>query len=365
MKNSARITARLTTLVAAALLVSNTTSSAQTQKLVPVKLQLKWFPQAQFAGFFVAQQKGYFKAEGLDVTLLPIGDQSPIQTVATGAADFGTTWITDLLTARQQGIGVVHIAQLFQKSGYTLVALKSSGLTKPEDFKGKRVGVWPSGNEYPAVALLKKYGLTTSLDSTVSNPSVQAVTYPFDPSIVFPDKVDLVSAMTYNELDQIMGLGYSMDKLSVFRASDYGINLLEDLMFTSQKVLDDKNFRGSGMSGRDVAARLVRASLKGWNYAVKNQPEAVQTVLLQCGNTCKGSGTRANAAGHQTWQMTEVSKLYSAGPTLKNMAGYLDPVTYKANVTLLKSLGILKADPAAGAVDYSVWEAATGKKSMK
>lgn len=359
MKN----TAKLTAVIAAALLVSGT--QGQAQKLVPVKLQLKWFPQAQFAGFFVAQAKGYFKAEGLDVTLLPIGDQSPIQTVATGAADFGTTWITDLLTARQQGIPVVHIAQLFQKSGYTLVALKSSNLKAPTDFKGKRVGVWPSGNEYPAVALLKKYGLTTSLDSTVSNPSVQAVTYPFDPSIVFPDKVDLVSAMTYNELDQIVGLGYSMDKLSIFHASDYGINLLEDLMFTSQKVLDDKNFKGSGMTGRQIAAKLVRASLKGWNYAVANQPEAVTDVLVQCGNTCKGSGTRASAAGHQTWQMTEIAKLYSAGPTLKGMAGYLDPSTYKANVTLLKSLGILKADPAAGAVDYSVWEAATGKKAMK
>ncbi len=359
MKN----TAKLTAVIAAALLVSGT--QAQAQKLVPVKLQLKWFPQAQFAGFFVAQAKGYFKAEGLDVTLLPIGDQSPIQTVATGAADFGTTWITDLLTARQQGIPVVHIAQLFQKSGYTLVALKSSNLKSPADFKGKRVGVWPSGNEYPAVALLKKYGLTTSLDSTVSNPSVQAVTYPFDPSIVFPDKVDLVSAMTYNEVDQIVGLGYSMDKLSIFHASDYGINLLEDLMFTSQKVLDDKNFKGSGMTGRQIAAKLVRASLKGWNYAVANQPEAVTDVLVQCGNTCKGSGTRASAAGHQTWQMTEIAKLYSAGPTLKGMAGYLDPATYKANVTLLKSLGILKSDPAAGAVDYSVWEAATGKKMTK
>ncbi|MGI8747597.1 MAG: ABC transporter substrate-binding protein [Deinococcus sp.] len=358
-------TARLTAILAAALLASSTTVQAQSRKLVPVKLQLKWFPQAQFAGFFVAQAKGYYKAEGLDVQLLPIGDQSPIQTVATGAADFGTTWITDLLTARAQGIPVVHIAQLFQKSGYTLVAPKSSNLKGPADFKGKRVGVWPSGNEYPAVALLKKYGLTTSLDSTVSNPSVQAVTYPFDPSIVFPDKVDLVSAMTYNEVDQIVGLGYPLDKLQVFHTSDYGINLLEDLMFSSARVLADKNFKGSGMSGKEVAARLVRASIKGWNYAVRNQKEAVGTVLVQCGNTCKGSGSRASASGHQTWQMAEVAKLYNAGPTLKGMAGYLDPATYKANVALLRSLGILKAEPTAGAVDYSVWEAATGKKATK
>ncbi|GHG28140.1 nitrate ABC transporter substrate-binding protein [Deinococcus indicus] len=349
------------TLILAALLLT-AASSASAQKLVPVKVQLKWFPQAQFAGFFVAQAKGYYKAEGLDVQFLPTGDQSPIQTVATGTADFGTTWITDLLTARQQGIPVVHIAQLFQKSGYTLVSLKSAGLKTPADFKGKRVGVWPSGNEYPAVALLKKYGLTTSLDSSVSNPSVQAVTYPFDPSIVFPDKVDLVSAMTYNEVNQIVGLGYPLDKLQIFNASDYGINLLEDLIFTTERTLANKNFKGSGQSGEDIAAKLVRATLKGWNYAVKNQKEAVQTVLVNCGNTCKGSGTRASAAGHQTWQMAEVAKLYNAGPTLKGRAGYLDPATYKANVTLLKSLGILKADPAPAAVTYKVWEKATGKK---
>lgn len=345
-----------------AALVFALSSGAQAQKLTQVKLQLKWFPQAQFAGFFVAQAKGYYKAEGLDVKLLPIGDQSPIQTVATGTADFGTTWITDLLTARQQGIPVVHIAQLFQKSGFTLVSLKTSNITKPADLKGKRIGVWPSGNEYPAVALLKKNGLSSSLDATAASPDVQAVTYPFDPSIVFPDKVDAVSAMTYNEVDQIVGLGYPLDKLNIMNASDNGINLLEDLMFSSEKVLNDKNFHGSGLSGKQIAAKLVRATLKGWNYAVRNQAEAVGIVLVNCGNTCKGSGSRASAQGHQTWQMAEIAKLYNAGETLKGRAGYLDPATYKANVTLLKNLGILKSDPPAAAVDYSVWQAATGKK---
>ncbi len=355
----------LAALSAAILVSSGTFSSAQAQtKLIPVKLQLKWFPQAQFAGYFVAKEKGYFAAEGLDVTLLPTGDQPPIQTVATGAADFGTTWITDLLTSRQQGIPVVHIAQIFQKSGYTLVALKSSNISKVADFKGKRLGVWPSGNEYPAVALLKKGKLTSSLDATASSPDVQAVTYPFDPAIVFPDKVDLVSAMTYNELDQIQGLGFSLDKLKVFKLADLGVNLLEDNIFTVQGVLDNKNFAGSGLSGREVAARLVRASLKGWDYAVKNKAEAVNIVLPVCGNTCKGSGTRADAKGHQTWQMNEIAKLYQAGPTLRGNAGLLDKNTYAANVKLLRDLGILKAAPAAGAVDYSVWEAATGKKAQ-
>ena len=356
----------LAALTAALFISSGTLSSAQAQtKLIPVKLQLKWFPQAQFAGFFVAQAKGYFKDEGLEVTLLPAGDQPPIQTVVSGAADFGTTWITDLLTSRQQGVPVVHIAQIFQKSGYTLVALKSSNITKVADFKGKRMGVWPSGNEFPAIALLKKNKLSSSLDATASSPDVQAVTYPFDPSLVFPDKVDLVSAMTYNELNQIQGLGFAQNKLKVFKMADLGVNLLEDLMFTTEKVLSEKNFAGSGQSGREVAAKLVRASLKGWNYAVKNKAEAVNIVLPLCGNTCKGSGTRADAKGHQTWQMNEIAKLYNAGPTLKGNAGLLDKATYAANVKLLSDLGILKSAPVAAAVDYGVWEAATGKKAPK
>lgn len=337
--------------------------AASAKDLVPVKLQLKWFPQAQFAGFFVAQAKGFYEAEGLDVQFISSGDNSPINTVYSGGVDFGTTWITDLLTARQKGLPLVHIAQIFQKSGFTLVSLKSSNITKPQDFAGKRIGVWPSGNEYPAVALLKKYKMTSNLDSSVSKPDVQAVTYPFDPAKVFPDKVDLVSAMTYNEVNQIVGLGYSMDKLRIFKASDYGINLLEDLMFTTEKVLNEDNFKNSGMSGKEVAAKLVRASLKGWDYAVKNQKEAVNIVLTKCSNTCAGTGTKADAKVHQTWQMTEVAKLYNAGPTLKGNAGLLDPKTYANNVKLLKDLGILKSDPPAATVDYSVWEMATGKKA--
>lgn len=348
-----------------ALAVMTAASFASAQNLVKVNLQLKWFPQAQFAGFFAAREKGFFKEEGLDVNLMPAGDQSPIQVVQSGAADFGTTWIADLLTAREKGIPVVHIAQFFQKSGFTLVALKSSNIKDLcKDMKGKSVGVWPSGNEYPAVALFAKCGLTSSLDPKASNPDVTAVSYPFDPSLVFPDKVQLVAAMTYNEVDQIAGLGYGASKVSVFKLADQGINLLEDLMFTNEKVLAETNFKGSGMSGKEIAAKLIRASIKGWNYAVRNQAETVEKFVLPfCGNTCKGSGTRADAKGHQTWQMREIAKLYNAGATLKGYAGLLVPAEYQASVKLLKDQGILTKDPPAGTVDYSAWEMATGKKA--
>lgn len=335
------------------------------QNLIKVNLQLKWFPQAQFAGYFVAKERGFFKEEGLDVTLLPVGDQSPIQVVQSGAADFGTTWIADLLTAREKGIPVVLIAQMFQRSGFTLVALKSTGIKDLcKDMKGKSVGVWPSGNEYPVVALFRKCGLTSSLDAKVSNPDVTAVSYPFDPALVFPNRVQLVSAMTYNEVDQIVGLGYDESKIDIFKLADYGINLLEDNIFTTERVLNTANFKNSGLSGREVAARLIRASIKGWDWAVKNQAETVEKYVLPfCGNTCKGSGTRSDAKGHQTWQMAEIAKLYNAGATTKGWAGFLVPADYQASVKLLKEQGILTKDPPRQTVDYGPWEQATGKKA--
>ena len=337
--------------------------SAQ-QKLVQVKLQLKWFPQAQFAGYFVAKERDFFRDEGLEVTLLPIGAQSPMQTVVSGGADFGTTWITDLLTAREQGLPVVHLAQMFQRSGYTLVSLKSTGLKSVCDIKGKKVGVWPSGNEYPAVALFSKCGLTSSLDPKVSNPDLTVVTYPFDPALVFPAKVDLVSAMTYNEVDQIVGLGYDLNQILIWSLANEGINLLEDLIFTTERMLHEPNFKGSDMSGRQVAAKLIRAALKGWDYAVQNQAETVEKYVLPvCGNTCKGSGTRADAKAHQAWQMAEIAKLYNAGPTTKGWAGLLDPAAYNASIKILRDQGILTKTPPTAVVDYGAWEAATGKKA--
>jgi NitT/TauT family transport system substrate-binding protein len=345
-------------------LVAGMGAQAQS-KLVPVKLQLKWFPQAQFAGFFVAKERGFFKDEGLDVTLLPSGDGNPVSVVTSGGADFGTTWITDLLVQRSKGQPIVHIAQMFQRSGFTLVTLKNDKINSLKDLKGKRVGVWPGGNEYPVIAALKKIGYTTSLDATVANPDVQALVVGFNPGEVFPGRVDAVSAMTYNELNQIIGLGYSMDKLKVFRLADLGVNLLEDLMFTTEKTLAETNFAGSGMSGKEIAAKLVRASIKGWDYAVKNQKETVDKYVLPfCGNTCKGSGTRSDSKAHQVWQMREIAALYNAGPTLKGMAGYLDPKAYQSSVKILLDQGILKEEPK-GAVDYSVWEMATGKKMVK
>jgi NitT/TauT family transport system substrate-binding protein len=324
-----------------ALLTLALLTAATAQNLVPVVFQSKWFPQAQFAGYFVAIDKGYYAEEGLSVTVLDGGNVNPTVQVASGNADFGTDWIANMLVQREQGLNVVQIAQVYQDSGYRLVALRDSGITSFGDLAGRRVGVWAFGNEFVTQAVFAAEGLTSDLDPTVTNPDVRAIVYAFDPALVFPDQVDAASAMTYNELDQIIGLGYGLESLSVLNPADIDAQLLEDLIFTRPDVLANPNFKGSGLSGREVAERFVRATLRGWQYAVENQNEAVFIVLGYCGDTCAGSGSTQSPLIHQTWQMARVAELVR--PTPGTTLGEISRESFERSVALLNQVGLLGA----------------------
>ncbi|MFA5594791.1 MAG: ABC transporter substrate-binding protein [Trueperaceae bacterium] len=326
------------------------------QELIPINFQSKWFPQAQFAGYFVAQDKGFYAEEGLVVTVLDGGNVNPTVAVASGNADFGTDWVANILTQRDQGLEVVNIAQVYQTSGYRLVALKTSGIEEMADMAGRKVGVWAFGNEFAAEAVFAAAGLTSNLDPTETNPDVDAVVYAFDPSLVFPNEVDVASAMTYNELDQIIGLGYELDVLNVLDPAVIGADLLEDSIFATPATLATDNFKGSGLSGAEVAQRFLRASIRGWEYAVANQAEAVDIVLAHCGDTCAGSGSRQSPLIHQTWQMAEVAKLVKPSPD--TAVGALDREAFERSVNLLVEVGLIEnAYTWDEAVDPSIYEA--------
>ena len=331
---------------------------ASAQDLIEINFQSKWFPQAQFAGYFVAQDKGFYAEEGLDVTILDGGNVNPTVQVGSGNADFGTDWVANMLAQREQGLDVVTIAQMFQESGYRMVALADSGIETIADLAGTKVGVWGFGNEFAADAVFAAADLTSNLDPTETDPDVDAVVYAFDPSLVFPNEVDVASAMTYNELDQIVGLGYPLETLNILVPADIGADLLEDNIFTRPEILASEDFKGSGVSGAEVAERFLRASIRGWEYAVANQEEAVQIVLAHCGDTCAGSGSTQSPLIHQTWQMAEVAKLVK--PTPDTVVGALDQEGFERSVDLLVQVGLL-AEPVAyeDAVDASVFEAAT------
>ncbi len=326
------------------------------QDLIDVTFQSKWFPQAQFAGYFVAQAKGFYEEEGLNVTVLDGGNVNPTVQVASGNADFGTDWIANMLVQREQGLNVVQIAQIYQASGYRMVALNDSGIESFADLAGRTVGVWGFGNEFVAQAVFAAEDITSDLDPTVTDPDVNAVVYAFDPSLVFPNEVDVASAMTYNELDQIVGLGYGLDTLTLLDPADIDAALLEDLIFTTPELLQNPDFKGSGVSGREVAERFLRATIKGWEYAVANQEEAVSIVLESCGDTCAGSGSTQSPQIHQTWQMARVAELVA--PEDDTRVGALNEEAFNRSVELLNQVGLL-SEPVAysDVVDESVYDA--------
>jgi len=324
--------------------------------LIDVCFQSKWFPQAQFVGYFTAQGKGFYEEEGLDVTILDGGTVNPTVQVASGNCDFGTDWIANMLVQRDQGLNVTQIAQIYQVAGYRLVALADSGIEDFADMAGRRVGVWSFGNEFAAAAVFAKADLLSDLDPTVTDPDVEAVVYAFDPALVFPDEVDLASAMTYNELDQIIGLGYPLDVLNVLDPADIGADLLEDLIFANNDVLATDDFKGSGLSGKEVAERFVRASIRGWEYAAENQEEATDIVIAQCGDTCAGSGTTQSPEIHQTWQTAEAVKLTI--PSEDTVVGSIDRDAWERSIETLVEVELI-SEPFAyeDVVDDSIMEA--------
>ncbi len=309
------------------------------QDLIPVTFQSKWFPQAQFAGYFVAIDQGFYEEEGLEVTVLDGGNVNPTVQVASGNADFGTDWIANMLVQREQGLEVVQIAQIYQDSGYRMVALQDSGIETFADLAGRRVGVWGFGNEFVAQAAFDVEGLTSDLDPTTSNPDVNAVVYAFDPALVFPNEVEVASVMTYNELNQVVGLGYELEGLNILNPADIEAELLEDLIFTTPELLATEDFKGSGVSGQEVAERFLRATIRGWEYAVENPEEAVDIVLGYCGDTCAGSGSTSSPEIHQTWQMDQVAQLVK--PSEDTEIGALSEEAFNESVELLVQVGLI------------------------
>ena len=333
---------------------------------VPVVFQSKWFPQAQFVGYYAAGghppgealsdsvplERGltFYELEGLDVTVLPGGAVNPAEEVATGNAHFGTDWTANMIRqVEENDYPLRHIAQIFQRPGFEMVGLRSSGITSYADLSGRTIGVWDFGNEFPAQVCLRAHGLTSTLDADLpagQTPDVETVAYAFDPALVFPDQVEMASAMVYNELDQIVGLGHALDTLVRLPTAEAGCGLLEDFIFTTQGLLDAESFEGTGISGREIAQRFLRATLRGWLWAIDpaNRDQATALVIDLCGDTCQGSGSRQSAEVHQRWQLERVSELVQPGQLGEPevTVGCLDRGDYDETLRLLREMGFVR-----------------------
>ncbi len=279
-----------------------------------VTLQLKWVTQAQFAGYYVAKDQGFYGEEDLDVEIKPGGpDIAPPQVIAGGGADVILEWMPAALASREKGVALVNIAQPFKSSGMMLTCRKDSGIASPADFAGKTLGVWFFGNEYPFLSWMSQLGLPTEGGAD----GVEVLKQGFNVDPILQKQADCVSTMTYNEYWQIIDAGMTPDELVVFKYEDQGVSTLEDGIYVLEDNLKDPEFV-------DKMVRFVRASMRGWKWAEEN-PDAAAEIVLE--NDATGAQTEV----HQKRMMGEIAKL-TAGSN-----GALDPADYERTVeTLLK-----------------------------
>ncbi|MEW9804865.1 ABC transporter substrate-binding protein [Mesorhizobium marinum] len=296
-----------------------------------VTLQLKWVTQAQFAGYYVAKDKGFYKEEGLDVEIKPGGpDIAPEQVIAGGGADVIVDWMGGALAARDKGVGLVNIAQPFKKAGMEMVCPKDGPVQTEADFKGRTLGVWFFGNEYPFYAWMNKIGL-----STEGGPDgVTVLKQSFDVQPLIQKQADCISVMTYNEYWQLIDAGYKPEDLIVFNYTEMGNDLLEDGLYTLDEKLKDAAFE-------DKMVRFVRASMKGWKYATEHPDEAAGIVV-------ENGGQDEN---HQKRMMGEVAKL------IDNADGKLIAAAYDRTAKALLDQKII-SKPAEGGYTTAITDKA-------
>lgn len=271
------------------------------EPITSIKLQLQWLPQAQFAGYYIAQEQGYFEEEGFDnVEIIPSGgDIVPQDALVAGDVDFAIAWVPKVLgTLEATGAELTDIAQVYHKSGTLQVSYKGDGITSPADFEGKRIGSWGFGNEWEIFAAMAAEGL----DST----TVSITTQDFSMNALLDRDVDAAQAMTYNEWAQILevvnpetGELYQPDDFDVVSYEDTEGAMLQDAIWADTARLSDPAYE-------DAAVRFLKAITKGWIYARDNPAEAAATVYDIASNA-----EAAFPVGpvHQEWQMNEVNKL--------------------------------------------------------
>jgi NitT/TauT family transport system substrate-binding protein len=303
-----------------------------------VTLQLKWVTQAQFAGYYVAQEKGFYKDEDLNVTIKPGGpDIAPTQVLAGGGADVTVEWMPAALAAREKGLAMVNIAQPFKSSGMMLTCRKDSGVSSTNDFAGKTLGVWFFGNEFPFLSWMGKLGLSTD----GGDDGVEVLKQGFNVDPIVNGQAACVSTMTYNEYWQVIDAGISPDELVTFKYEDQGVATLEDGLYVLEENLADPAFE-------DKMVRFVRASMQGWKWAEENPEEAAMIVL-------DNDETGAQTEEHQIRMMGEVAKL-TAGSN-----GALEEADYERTVQSLLSGG---SDPVISKVPEGAWTHAITDKAL-
>ena len=312
--------------------------AAACESVDTVSLQLQWFTQAQFAGYYAAQENGYYADQCLEVEIkegaVEIVPQSEL---ANGNADFAIAWVPKALQTREAGADIVNIAQIFARSWTHLVSFADYGITSPADFEGRTIGNWGFGNEYEVFAAIGQAGLDPATDVTL-------VGQQFDMVALLEGEIDAAEAMTYNEYAQVLeainpetGELYQPEDFNVINYQDEGVGMLQDAIWAdAARLADDAAYR-------DQAVRFVAASLQGWAYCRDNVEECA-TIVTGAGSTLGSS--------HQQWMMNEVNKLIwpaNDGIGVIDEADWNRTVEISQSTPNLDGATVLTAPPTEGA----------------
>ncbi len=327
-------------------------ASGDFEPITSIKLQLQWLPQAQFAGYYVALDQGYFEEEGFDsVEIVPSGgDIVPQDALVAGDVDFAIAWVPKVLgTLEATGAELTDIAQVFQKSGTLQVSFKGDGVSSVADFEGKRIGSWGFGNEWEIFAAMAAEGLDAS--------TVSITTQDFSMNALLDGDVDAAQAMTYNEWAQILevvnpatGELYQPGDFDVVSYEDTDGAMLQDAIWADTQRLEDPAYA-------DAAVRFLKAVIKGWIFA-RDNPEDAAAITYDAAINAE----LAFPVGpvHQLWQMNEVNKLIWTGGDF----GVIDEAAWAKTVAGALAaanqdgLNLITGEPAASAFSNTYIEAA-------
>ncbi|RYV51747.1 ABC transporter substrate-binding protein [Pengzhenrongella frigida] len=308
--------------------------SAAADELTPVTLQLQWFTQAQFAGYYAALDQGYYEEEGLAVEIVEGGvDIVPQTVLADGSVDFAIAWVPKALASREQGAGITDVAQIFARSGTLQVSLKEAGITTAADLQGKKVGNWGYGNEFELFAGITAAGLDPAADVTL-------VQQQFDMNALLSGEIDAAQAMTYNEYAQVLeaenpatGELYTAEDFNVIDWNDEGTAMLQDAIWANtDKLASDADYEAT-------TVKFIKASLKGWIYA-RDNAEAARDAVVAAGAQLGNS--------HQLWQTNEVNKLIwpsVAGIGMIDEAAWAQTVDVAMNTKNDQGASVISAAP--------------------
>ena len=317
------------------------------ETMTDVTLQLQWFTQSQFAGYYAAVATGIYEDYGLNVEILEGGVEIvPASVLDSGAADFAVSWVPRGLVPREEGANITNIAQVFQRSATLQVSFADSGISTVTDLEGRTVGNWGFGNEFELLAGLRKSGLDPASD-------VQLVQQNFDMLALISGEIDAAQAMIYNEYAQVLetvnpdtGELYQPEDLNIINWNDVGTAMLQDALWADADRLDDDP------AYHETAVKFVEASLRGWIFCRDNPEECVDIVL---------DNAPTLGRSHQTWQLNEINALIWPSPL---GVGVMDPDLWAQTAEVATSEGILASAPDEDAYRPEIaWEAVTNLRN--